>query len=497
MNIPLTNASRADARPAVLAGARAAAQTRAAGVLNGAIFCALLTLVALVAIPYGTVEPWWEAAFECAAFALAALSITEGLLRGSWRVRELRLLAPLLALAAFALIQTLPLWGAGTAGVETAGVETGLLAAVSADPFETRRFALKFLSLVICGELLLCYTARGRRRRALVWIIIGVGVGSAFFGIVRQTAQHTTGFVLPYLEPGVGYGQLINRNHFALLMELTLGLVLGLCVGGGVDRRRWPVYAAAALPIWTALVLTTSRGGILSMLCQLLFLALMFSRARRPADEASCQPPDYGPFGRRRAGGSVVVRAALVGCLMAAVAASVVWVGGDQLSNRMENLPREMNVESTSQVRRGGAQRVEVWRATWEMIKASPTAGVGFGAYGVAITRYHNASGQLTPEAAHNDYLELIASGGLIGIACAVWFVLLWLRRARGTLRAADPFRRAASLGALTGLAGVAVHSLVDFGLHITANALVSVALIAITVAADGADGEIACEPKN
>jgi hypothetical protein len=35
-------------------------------------------------------------------------------------------------------------------------------------------------------------------------------------------------------------------------------------------------------------------------------------------------------------------------------------------------------------------------------------------------------------------------------------------------------------LGAIVGLAGVGVHSIVDFGLHITVNALVFMALLAI-----------------
>jgi hypothetical protein len=47
-------------------------------------------------------------------------------------------------------------------------------------------------------------------------------------------------------------------------------------------------------------------------------------------------------------------------------------------------------------------------------------------------------------------------------------------------LRSSDPFRRSACLGALVGLFGVAVHSLVDFGLHITANALIFTSLVVI-----------------
>ena len=67
---------------------------------------------------------------------------------------------------------------------------------------------------------------------ALVNVIIAVAVASAIFGVVRQTNQHGMGFGLPLLSPGRGYGQFINPNHFALLMEMAFGLILGIILGG-------------------------------------------------------------------------------------------------------------------------------------------------------------------------------------------------------------------------------------------------------------------------
>jgi O-antigen ligase len=106
--------------------------------------------------------------------------------------------------------------------------------------------------------------------------------------------------------------------------------------------------------------------------------------------------------------------------------------------------------------------------------------GVGFGGYWMAITETHDGSGTLVPQQAHNDYLELLASGGVVGVAFALWFVCEALGLARRELRDPSHFRRAVAFGALAGLFGVAVHSLVDFGLHVTGNALLAVALLAI-----------------
>ena len=86
----------------------------------------------------------------------------------------------------------------------------------------------------------------------------------------------------------------------------------------------------------------------------------------------------------------------------------------------------------------------------------------------------------MRPQEAHNDYLELLASGGLMGVGIGIWFVVAVLRRTRHNLRSTNRFRRSACFGATIGIIGVAVHSLVDFGLHMMVNALILTTLIVI-----------------
>jgi O-antigen ligase len=112
------------------------------------------------------------------------------------------------------------------------------------------------------------------------------------------------------------------------------------------------------------------------------------------------------------------------------------------------------------------------------MFAAHPILGVGLGGYWIGITAYHDASGLMTPQEAHNDYLELLSSGGVIGFALCVWFVVAVIRRARENLLADVGYMRAVRLGAILGVVGVAAHSLVDFGLHILVNAVVFLILI-------------------
>ncbi|HEV8169378.1 MAG TPA: O-antigen ligase family protein [Pyrinomonadaceae bacterium] len=400
--------------------------------MNKPIFVILLVLLVIAAVPYGTVEPWWKAAFVCAVFVICILAIIDRL-----GIEGAPLLLPMLALSVLAFVQTLSFGSQELAGITVSNT-------ITADPSQTRFFALQMLALTAWLALLYRYASSEHRVRVLVYTILAIAVASAIFGILRQATQHQTGFVLPLLRQGQGYGQFVNKNHFAYLMEMAFGLGIGLAIG---KRERLLMYFALLLPIWTALVLSNSRGGILAMLVQIVSAALLLSWRSLSA-----------------------LRVVLLVVLVAGVLFGTLWVGGDRLASNFGNATRELNP-----VEDAGVSRNEIWRATLKMFAAHPIAGVGLGGYWIGITAYHDASGLMTPQEAHNDYLELLSSGGLIGLAIGVWFVVTLIREARrnfdgGYLR----------LGAILGITGIAAHSLVDFGLHIFINAIVFLVLIMI-----------------
>src|SRR4030095_6855506 len=113
------------------------------------------------------------------------------------------------------------------------------------------------------------------RVRAVIHVILAVALASAIYGILRQTVQRDTGFFLPLLRPGAGYGQFINKNHFAYLMEMAFGLTLGLLLSGAVRRSYSLAHVSVLLPIWTGLILSNSRGGILAMFVQIAIAVLL------------------------------------------------------------------------------------------------------------------------------------------------------------------------------------------------------------------------------
>jgi len=288
-----------------------------------------------------------------------------------------------------------------------------------------------------------------------------VAVASAIYGILRQTTQQSPGFLLPRIKPQQGYGQFINKNHFAFLMEMAFGLGLGMMLAGAIKREHVLLLVALLLPIWTGLVLSNSRGGIIAMLAQMVIAALLLGSLTEPRVTV------MKSFGWRLG---------LIGVLVAVVLAGVLLVGGDRLIGSFDSAGSEMSLNADGL--RQGVTRNEIWRASVKMFQAHPILGVGLGGYWVAITAYHDASGVMTPQEADNDYLELLSSGGVVGFALGVWFVVAVVRRVLITLRSANHFSRAVCFGAVLGLCAVAIHSLVDFGLHMIVNAVVFVALI-------------------
>jgi len=224
------------------------------------------------------------------------------------------------------------------------------------------------------------------------------------------------------------------------------------------------------IPIWVALVLSNSRGGILAMLAQLVVAVLLFTSTSPQSELADSK--------WMRIIRSLPVRISLVIVLVIGMLFGILWVGGDRLASNIEAARNEF--DATVLARREGASRNEIWKTTLRMFRDHPIAGVGMSGYWIAITEYHDASGDLTPQEAHNEYLELLSSGGVIGFALGLWFAFAVLKRVRRNLKSPSRQQRALTFATTLAIAGVAVHSFFDFGLHMLGNALILVAIITV-----------------
>ena len=452
------------------------------GLLEGAIFHGLIAAIIFTAIPYGTVDPWSQAVFECAVFLLGLLWVIHGLLEGSWRVGNLRLVIPIVTLVGLAILQSF-------AWPQTDQAGTKVLWSLSADPFESRVFALRAAALILACVLFIRFTISKQRLSFMVHAIITLAIACALFGIARQALQHGEGFLLARLKQGSGYAQFINKDHFSYLMEMAFGLTVGVAFMRSGRPERIPLYLSGLVVIWAALVLSLSRGGLLAMSIQMIFAGFLFLNSRNPRRRVDPVATARGSDTGERVTAnedhrltwfrSTIAKAIMIGVLLITIVAGVAWLGGDQLATGVETASIEMARTDTSELHEA-ARRRDIWRASWRMFVRHPIVGAGLGGYWAEMPSFHEGSGVLTPQQAHNDYLEVLASGGLVGAAILVWFAVALIKQTRRNIQASEGFQRAVSLGAIVGVAGVAVHSVVDFGLHITVNALVFMALLAI-----------------
>jgi hypothetical protein len=116
--------------------------------------------------------------------------------------------------------------------------------------------------------------------------------------------------------------------------------------------------------------------------------------------------------------------------------------------------------------------------------------GVGPAHYDYRFREYRPESVQMSPDRAHNDYLNLLAdwgaAGGIIVLAGMVTFgaglrkTWKYVRPSENDFGRSMSNRFAFFLGASAGLFALAVHSVVDFNLHIPANAILGVTLLAL-----------------
>ena len=415
---------------------------RTAALLDGAIFYGLIAVIVFTAIPYGTVDPWSQAVFECAVFLLGLLWIIHGLLEGSWCVGDLRLVFPIILLVGLAILQSFA-WS------QTDQAGTKVFWSLSADPFESRAFALRVAALLLACVLFIRFTKSHQRLNFLVHAIIALAIVCALFGIARQALQHGEGFLLPRLKQGSGYAHFINKDHFSYLMEMAFGLTVGVAFMRSGQPERIPLYLSGSVVIWAALVLSQSRGGLLAMSIQMIFAGLLFLNSRNPRRRARGDPvasttasglptstpaglPRRGPraWGPRTARGSdtratvtasedrrltwlrsTIAKAIMIGVLLITIVAGVAWLGGDQLATGVETASIEMARTDTSELHEA-ARRRDIWRASWRMFMQHPVAGAGLGGYWAEMPSFHEGSGVLTPQEAHNDYLEVLASAG-------------------------------------------------------------------------------------
>jgi O-antigen ligase len=426
-------------------------------ILNRTIVIGLIIIIVFTALAHGVVEPWSALLFQLMVAALVLLWAVKAFID-----RQLTLIVPqtawpLAALIVFGLAQSVA-WQDGAGNRQS----------LSLDVEATRGTVMMLGCLLACCLLAANFLTSPARLRMLARFIPIYGMLLASLAIVLHFAAVEYSYWPWPIRAGGTFGPFVNRDHFAAYVELLIALPVALIVTQYVRGEKTMLYGVAATIMGVAAIFTLSRGGMISLFAQMMFIAAIGLRRSQTAEN------ERGQRKGRRA-----IEAAAVVVILSAMVAGVVWIGAEPVINRIAT----GNPDSADLSRAQAFHNVRgaIWQDTWRMIRENPVAGVGFGAYETAYPVFAWDRGvEGIVAQAHNDYLQVLADGGLIGGALALWFLATVLGAIVRGACLRDPLSAGMVLGCGAGVFGLLVHSLFDFGLQLPSHAVLFLSLSAV-----------------
>jgi len=198
----------------------------------------------------------------------------------------------------------------------------------------------------------------------------------------------------------------------------------------------------------TALVLSRSRGGLVSFLIALIFMAY-----------------------RLRKGNNRFPRVTPVNLIFAILLAMVALGLGREVSTRFSYSVRD------------APERFELWVDSLHIVRDFPWLGTGLGTYREVLVNYRPlkdivvVAGIPQPARinyAHNDYLQVLVECGLIGFILLIWALArTGVYLYTGLKGSRDWELQVLGWSLVSGMLALALHGFVDFNFHIPANALI------------------------
>jgi O-antigen ligase len=427
-------------------------------------FAFLIVCLAIIlsALAYGMVHYWALAVFFVGGVSILVLWLIDGWDLGSFRISGNVLQVPLVGMFLLGMFQLLPLRHPEDVGTHS----IPLVSSLSFDPYSTRFILIQVAAFLIYFSAVLVFTDTPKRLRLLVRTITVFGFFLAIFGLTQSFTSPDKVYWIREMPQSQAFGPFINRHHFAGYMELALALPLGLVFSGSIEREKKFIYLFAAGLMAVALIMTNSRGGLISLFAELLFLVATMGLRRRRHKHRKRESEEHKPRIK-----SAAVKAGLALAMAVALFGSVVLLGGEEALTRMVG---SVNTDDPT------TGRAHFWSVTVDIIKNHPLVGTGLGAFGVVYTGYDSRNGLYRLEQAHNDYLQVLSDGGIVGAGLGLFFVVSLFRLGFARRESRDDFRRGVATGALAGCFAVLVHSFFDFTLHTPANALLFLVLAAL-----------------
>jgi len=320
---------------------------------------------------------------------------------------------------------------------------------IALDPARGWREIGKLAGYLLAAALAYALGQNRRQARLLVAVMVATITLNAAYGIaelgIGKNPRLPDGTWQPYWSSATG--TFVNRNSFATYAGLGVLLATAMLLRGILDRRELERNAAGKVlsellerrALWLmalvatacGLLLSTSRGGVLSTTAALLAV--------------------FGIVASLRRQGRVAVLVLLtLGVLVGAAAGSGV----------LERLDVDAALRDLRPV---------IWAETIKLIERRPLLGHGIGSFEPAFALLaRRVAGPFVVDKAHNSYLDAAAELGIpAAMALAAAPAILTLTCAAGLRRRGHD--RAFPLAGLACGILVGLHALVDFSIQIPA----------------------------
>lgn len=464
-------------------------QTRST--FEGRLFYALLLLLLWLPLPLGSNRPWAEAIFEVWVATLAWLWVA-GYQRNRVSVGKAFngariVLLLLIGWLAYVMLQLIPLPAFARQVLSPASLEiyrqageTGWLP-LSLHPYATFLFWLKSTAYVVLFALALLLVNNKHRLVMLGYTLVFSAVFQAFYGSIMALSGLEYLFAMKKLEyVGVATGTFVNRNHLAGYLEMVSAIGIGLLIATTSakenaftwrQRLRNLIHLALSQKLLLrlmlatmviALVLTRSRMGNTSFFASMLVAGLIMLAAYRGQVESAKEM-----FRRSDTRSAVML---IISLMVIDLFIVGTWFGVSKVADRLAQTSLEHD-----------AGRIEVSINTLDLLRDYPITGAGGGSFHLAFARYRGDGITGYYDHAHQDYLEIMADVGVIGIGFLGLVVALSFWAALKALyRRHDSLMRGMAFASIMGIIAMLIHSTVDFNLQIPANAATFMIVLAL-----------------
>jgi O-antigen ligase len=312
-----------------------------------------------------------------------------------------------------------------------------------------------------------------RRDLTIVFLVLMVlALGQSVYGLWQYVSKSDS--VLFAARPedyhGRASGTYVCPNHLAGFLEMAFGIILARIILHRPDISGFGAYVGpklvegyVAIVVLLAILGTDSRGSWFAVAISLLGF---FVWAWIPGQ---------------------VSRFVLLGLIAFGILLGVMAFSLPSVRERLEKTfvsPPQEEQEVTLGLRDTTiGLRTYMWAATRRMIADHPLFGTGPGTWEWVHQRYREPALQGRARFAHNDVLQLASDYGLVGALLVVGALGCFYWHA-GKLSSHVNFsdQRAFAVGVAFAVTAMVVHSFIDFNLHIPANALLLVVLMALAI---------------